>query len=297
MKVAIIGLGNVSKYYIQVFSSSPNYTLVAGVDLEETRQYLNLKGQGVKLYKDYQDLKKEDIDLLCILTPYERHSEIIKYFIDSDIKILVDKLVSLNLDEVKEILDYTIYNKRKLNIVYHYRYGSEVLYLKERFDLSNFQDIYINIQDPYFINNQITKDGKSLGGAWMDSAPNALSFLSLFLDVSKLKLEKIEEREKNGVNIYNLRVYSYFGKRVIIEINWNEINNKETIIKTNSDLIKVQHSNQEIIVNGNLVFKNTSERLLTHYNNFFKIFNNEQQVLKEVLEIHKKLLEREEICT
>lgn len=287
MNVAIIGLGNISKYYIEIFNNYPNYKLIAGVDISETPTLIKLRNSGIKTYNSYVALELHEIDMVCILTPPTTHFELVNYFLNKDIIIYCDKILSLDIIEVENVFNL---KHKNLHVVYHYKYSSELIFFNNNYKLSEFDEIKISLKDPYYSNNNFEERSLSLGGAWLDSGPNALSLLSTFIDLSKLKLIKQEDKKNNNIDYYHRRKYRYLNKKVVIEITWGKVNNKTTTIKTSKDLIEINHTNQQVIINNNIKFEAKGNRLINHYKNYFSFLNKEIDY-KNTLLIHRKLLE------
>ena len=65
LKIAVIGLGDISKIHIPVIQANPNVELVAVCDIDET---LKDTVPGVKFYTDYHVmLEKEELGLCSYL--------------------------------------------------------------------------------------------------------------------------------------------------------------------------------------------------------------------------------------
>lgn len=289
MNVAVIGLGKIAKYYIEAINANPNYKLVAAVDQIRTELFEKLESKNIKMYDDYQKLDLTNIDNIYILTPYENHEKIIEYFLLFNKNIFCDKLVSLDLIKAQKIIS----TAKLLNVVYHYRFGSEVIFFNSHYKIEGIEEIIIDINDPYYSEGKIIEQAVSLKGAWLDSAPNAFSLLAMYLDINQLKLIKKEVEYWEDIDYYQSRMYLYFNKKVIINIKWGTENNKKTTIKTKRGDIILHHTEQEVIMDGSIVFKNNQNRLQTHYQNFFSFHTDIKLSENEILAIHTKVLEGE----
>ena len=71
LKVAVIGLGDISKIHIPVIQENPNAELVAVCDIDEA---LKDTVPGVKFYTDYHEmLEQEELDCVHICLPHYLH--------------------------------------------------------------------------------------------------------------------------------------------------------------------------------------------------------------------------------
>ena len=226
MKVAMIGLGVIATKYVDAIQRSTDIDLIYACDLQETDLWIRLKNH-TNCLKDYHLIPLDQIDLVFITTPPETHEMIASYFMKHHIKVFLEKPATKDLVSTKRLIDLAKSYQTPFDLIFHWLYGNEVLFLSENLHLiHDFDTCHIKVYDPY-MSQTILANRLHLGGAWLDSGVNALSFLSLFIDLDQLKLKSIEKKiDKLSQQDYeHKRIYDYQGKTITIEIIWNEKTN------------------------------------------------------------------------
>ena len=99
------------------------------------------EGKG-KVFTDYKQLLKEELDAVFVLTPNNSHSEISVAGLKSDKHVLCEKPMAKNYAEAKAMLAARDETKKLLTIGYQGRYRSDSLFLKAECEKGTFGDIY-----------------------------------------------------------------------------------------------------------------------------------------------------------
>ncbi|MFW6026045.1 MAG: Gfo/Idh/MocA family protein [Candidatus Woesearchaeota archaeon] len=295
MNIAIIGLGNIAQKYRNALSNSDkiNVTWLCDVEKDKQSKFSNhfLKA---KTTSNYKDIPLNQIDIVFVLTPVSTHKEITSYFLKNKKRVYLEKPATSSMDEYYELVMLSKRTQTPFYVILHWQYGNETLYLlknKQYFDF--FDSITVSIDDPYYKNGKIVDKKEYLGGAWLDSGINALSFLVKFIDIKKLKLIKTSQKRdpKSGLDIYHKRTYDYKGKEINIKIHWDRNkNHKETCICNENEKIIINHSKQTVYKNDEVVFDGeTSDRLETHYNNFIDSLSKQSNDISKQRDLHLKV--------
>lgn len=99
LKVAVIGLGDISSIHINAIQADPDVTLTAVCDLDES---LMNKFDRIPFYTNYQVmLEKEELDCVHICLPHHLHYSVTKDCIEKGVHILQEKPLGLNTDEAQ----------------------------------------------------------------------------------------------------------------------------------------------------------------------------------------------------
>ncbi len=135
MKIAIIGVGNMGKNHLRLFSQIPGVTVLAIADLNTTTGTALAKKFNCKYYKSYKDLlKKESIEAVSICVPTMYHSEVASFFLQKGIHTFVEKPITNTVGDAKKLLKVA----KKKNLVFlvgHVeRFNPAVIKLKEMID-------------------------------------------------------------------------------------------------------------------------------------------------------------------
>ena len=89
LKVAVIGLGDISKIHIPAIQANPNAELVAVCDIDETLKDIR---PDVNFYTDYHVmLEKEVLDCVHICLPHYLHYPATKACVEKGVHVFQEK--------------------------------------------------------------------------------------------------------------------------------------------------------------------------------------------------------------
>lgn len=104
INVAVIGIGNMGKHHVRVYEEL-ECDLVAIAEKDEQRGKELAERFNCKHYTDYKDmLQKENIDAVSIVVPTHIHKEVALECMKKVKAILIEKPISMNLEEAEEII-------------------------------------------------------------------------------------------------------------------------------------------------------------------------------------------------
>jgi len=105
LKVGLIGLGSVAEAHLQAYKEVKQIIVVAGADLRKDRLNQMVEKWGIKGYANYEEmLKKENLDVACVLTPPRTHREVTEKVAECRVNILVEKPMAVTLDDAKSMI-------------------------------------------------------------------------------------------------------------------------------------------------------------------------------------------------
>jgi predicted dehydrogenase len=121
MKVGIIGCGIIGKKRAR---SLGNNTLKAAADININNAYeLAMEFEGVKVFSDYRELLKEDIEIVIVSTTNNMLSKITLDAVKSGKHVLVEKPAAIHYKELEPIIEeaknYNIQVKVGYNLRFH----------------------------------------------------------------------------------------------------------------------------------------------------------------------------------
>lgn len=119
LKIAVIGLGEVSRIHLSAIEENPRIKLVAVCDIDETKNTI----KEVSFYTDYMEmLKKESLDCVHICLPHHLHYIVTKDCVESGVNVLLEKPLSRNLEEAKQLVSLEEKNKNvKIGVCFQNR--------------------------------------------------------------------------------------------------------------------------------------------------------------------------------
>ncbi|WP_319559591.1 Gfo/Idh/MocA family oxidoreductase [Marispirochaeta sp.] len=138
IKVAIIGLGNISRLHIQAYIKFPERCKIVAlvdIDLKKTQAYNDEFNLQAKLFSDLQTLiDREKVDLVSICTPPFTHKDITITCLKAGIHVLCEKPMASSLAECDEMLAAQKVSGALLSIVSNNRFRTPIMALKRILD-------------------------------------------------------------------------------------------------------------------------------------------------------------------
>lgn len=130
LKVAVIGLGDVSKVHIPIIQENPDAELVAVCDINEA---LGSHIEGVNVYTDYHTLlEKEELDCVHICLPHHLHLPATKACVEKGVHVFQEKPLALNSAEGLELVQLEeAHPEVKICICFQNRYNETFETLQE----------------------------------------------------------------------------------------------------------------------------------------------------------------------
>ena len=130
LNVAIIGYGYWGPKLARNFQNSSFFKIKYIVDNSKK----NLSKAKIdyplsKLLKNYKSIKNETIDLVVISSPTKYHFSMAKYFLKKN-HVLVEKPLSLKLNEVKILEKISKKNKKLLFVDYPFLFSGSINFIK-----------------------------------------------------------------------------------------------------------------------------------------------------------------------
>ncbi len=298
INIAIVGLGDISAAHIAGLRNGGKYNIYATCDTVLERKSI-AEELNCLFFNDYHKLCKDpNVEVVLILTPPATHYAIAKVALQNKKHVLIEKPGVTDMKDLYDLIEIAKENNVTVDVIFHWVYGSEVLYLEKHFqEYGKLVKVECNSYDPYTHSDGVTiKEARvPLSGAWNDSGINILSMLSSFLDVNKFKLEdeQLKYDSQHNLPIYATKKYTYGDVDISITVDWrNNRNHKFTNFYFEKGTLFLHHTAQEIWFNAKRVETfYTENRLHTHYTNLFNLYNLKTKNHDRTIMLHKLLLQ------
>lgn len=132
LKTAVIGVGNMGKHHVRVYSEIPSVNLVAVSDLNENIGMEMAKKYHTKFYKSYQEmLDSENLDIISVCVPTILHFEIASFCLSKKINVLLEKPIAAGIEEGRKLLKLANKSKLKFLVGHIERYNPAIKRVKE----------------------------------------------------------------------------------------------------------------------------------------------------------------------
>jgi predicted dehydrogenase len=146
LKAGIIGCGGIANgKHLPAMKKSGLYEIVAFCDIIRERAEKAKEEYGTedaKVFEDYQELIKEDLDVVYVTTPNRSHAEISIAAMEAGKDVMCEKPMAKNYAEAQKMVETSEKTGRILNIGYQNRYRADSLYLKEMCKADELGEIY-----------------------------------------------------------------------------------------------------------------------------------------------------------
>jgi len=242
IKVSLIGYGYWGPKLARNFQNSNFFNLVSIIDKSQKNLTKAKKDFPlVRADKNYKDiLKVKNISLVIIATPTNTHTEIAKFVIQQGMHVLVEKPLSLSLNEVTKLENLARRNKKLLFVDYPFLFSGSINYIKKMIDSKKYGDL-IEIES-FREQAPIRKDCNVV---W-DLCVHDISILNYLLNkkpknTKSIKVKNLNSRladtayinliYKNKLNVFiknswispiKIRLIKFKFKKAIIHCNENE---------------------------------------------------------------------------
>ena len=104
IKVGVVGIGHLGNYHLQKYKLLPNVEIVGVVDALHERSQKAAVLYGCKAFTDHRDLIGK-IDAVSITVPTQFHHSIAKDFLAAGIDALLEKPMTVTLEEADDLID------------------------------------------------------------------------------------------------------------------------------------------------------------------------------------------------
>ena len=133
VKFAIIGCGRIAPNHLDAIKNAPHAELVAVCDIIEEKAKNTALGNGLKKwYTDAEEmLRKEQIDVCCILTPSGLHCECVCLRAQHGVNVLCEKPLEVTKEKMQRMIDCCRENNVKLGCIFQRRTFDGVIKSKE----------------------------------------------------------------------------------------------------------------------------------------------------------------------
>ena len=194
MNWGIIGFGRMGKQYFDCFQQKNSKSKLVCIS-SKTKKNLP-KNTDIEFFHSYSDLISSNlVDAIYISTLNNTHKDLVIEAINNDKKILCEKPLGLNYEEVKE-LDIRLKNKQNLfNEAIAYRAHPQTKELLKILEEKEFGRIKMIDSNFGFKVRKIKKDSRLFnkdvgGGSILDLGCYPISFFSLFSNNKEMKIVK-----------------------------------------------------------------------------------------------------------
>ena len=146
IKAGVVGCGGIANgKHFPAIKKNGKIELVAFCDLIKERAEKAKEEYGTpdaRVYTDYKDLVKEDVDVVYVLTPNNAHAPVSIAAMKAGKHVMCEKPMAKTYAEAKEMVETAKETGKILTIGYQNRYRADSQYLKSVCEADELGDIY-----------------------------------------------------------------------------------------------------------------------------------------------------------
>lgn len=261
LKCAVIGVGNMGKKHIKIFSSLKDVELVAVCDTDEESGKKVAKTYRTTFYNSHVELfRKHKIDVVSICVPTKHHHKVGKQCILAGVHVLMEKPITDSVENGKELLGLA--NEKNVTFLVGHveRFNPAIVATKEIIDSGEIGEVVEISAKRFGMPPAQTKNNNVA----IDLAIHDLDIINFLLaetpmEVKKTSKEKLIKGEVEFVEF----VLKYKNASANVSAKWS---NNERIRKLDvvgdKGMLKVDYINQEVLFKSNILPSKTKSLII-----------------------------------
>lgn len=193
IKCAIVGCGRIAQKHASILTSTPNMkmSLVAAVEPNFEKRVAFSNRYNVQVFETLEELLLHhlgNIDLVIVCTPSGSHFEVSLRVIESGINVLIEKPISLKVDQANFLIERASMLSVRLYVVKQNRFNDAVKFAHESYLKGLFGKPYLasirlfwNRGPGYYSLDDWRGTWKEDGGALINQAIHHIDIMQWFL--------------------------------------------------------------------------------------------------------------------
>ncbi|MFD9869604.1 Gfo/Idh/MocA family protein [Streptomyces niveus] len=226
LRIGVVGLGVISRFYLDAFPGLPTLELVAVCDLREDALAPH-RAAGLPCYPDHRRMLAEtELDAIVVNVPNDAHAAVCRDALEAGVAVCVEKPLALHLADGRALTELAVSGGSVLFTAFHRRYNDNVLgllrSLPEAAAVESVTVRYLEKIEEHVGQDRWYLDPERCGGGCVaDNGPNAFDVVRLFL--GELTVESAEVvRDGEGVDRQaRVELRSAGGVPATVELDWS----------------------------------------------------------------------------
>lgn len=130
IKCAVVGVGYLGKFHADKYAGLENAALVAVSDTDPNQCQEIAQKLGVEPIANYEDLIGK-VDAVSIAVPTSVHYQVAKKFLQNNIHVLLEKPITITVEEAQELIDIAKQNNLTFQIGHLERFNPVLIALQD----------------------------------------------------------------------------------------------------------------------------------------------------------------------
>ncbi|GAA3761073.1 Gfo/Idh/MocA family protein [Salinactinospora qingdaonensis] len=226
LRIGIVGLGVISRFYVAALTRIPSVRLAAMCD-RDLRARESVAG-GVPCYDDHRTmLASGEVDAVIVTVPNDAHATVCRDALAAGLPVCVEKPLAISAAQGTELVEQARQSGVALLTAFHRRYNSAVLALVERLHhrRSAIETVTVNYLER--IEEHVGRDAWYLdparcgGGCLADNGPNAFDLVRHILGEVQVVAAAVT-RDASGVDRQaTVELRGHDGGEARVELDWS----------------------------------------------------------------------------
>ena len=201
MKLSIIGCGNIAKKHIYCIKNLAGASLVGLSDIDSEVLKNSKKIWDVQGFLDYKEMiKVTNPDVVVVLTSSGSHASIVKSISPLVSRIIVEKPLSLLLDDALQMIDSCRQNDTQLAVVKQNRFNMPIKYIKKLIENKALGKIFLGSIRMRWSRSQEYYDTAEWRGTWKHDGGVLANQGIHFIDMIQWLMGDIESVFSQSIN-------------------------------------------------------------------------------------------------
>ncbi len=130
LRVAVIGVGYLGRFHAEKYARMESIELKYVVDVDESRGRGVGDEVGATFLSDFREIES-DVDAVSIVVPTQHHFEVASFFLERGVHCLVEKPITVRLDEAKRLIELADKKGLVLQVGHLERFNPAILFLEK----------------------------------------------------------------------------------------------------------------------------------------------------------------------
>ena len=167
IKFAVLGCGRIAPKHIDAISKIPDAKLIAACDIRIEKARNLFKDKNIPIYENYEEmLKREQPDVLSILTPSGNHPEHCLRSLEYVKNIVLEKPMALRLEDATMMVQKASELNARLFVVKQNRFNLAVQAARKTFEQGRLGKMVLGTVRVRWCRTQAYYDQDSWRGTW-----------------------------------------------------------------------------------------------------------------------------------
>ncbi|QUH03303.1 Gfo/Idh/MocA family oxidoreductase [Saccharopolyspora erythraea] len=243
-RIAVVGLGVISRFYLAAIESSRTWELAAVCDVREAA--LEPHRDTVTCYEDHRTMMAQArLDAVVVTVPNDAHGAICRDALLAGLAVCVEKPLTLSAAEGRELDALARMREVALFTAFHRRYNRNVraLLARQRATGAPIRSMavrYLELIEEHIGQDTWYLDAERCGGGCVaDNGPNAFDLVRLFLGDVEVVGSEITRDGTGTDRQARVALRSGTGVEAVVELDWShpgETKDVELVLDNGSTL-------------------------------------------------------------